>query len=282
MRIGCHLSIARGLDAAAAMAYEIGANTFQCFTRNPRGGAARSISEEEKKKWSQLRLEYDIGPIVGHLPYTVNMAAPADKTFEFARLVVKGDLRRMNAVGMEFLAIHPGSHAGSGRQDGLKRIVRCLEETFFDFEGLTMLLLETMAGQGSEIGMLPDLKEILAALGWPAGIGICLDSCHLTGAGYDFLRREEVDRLVCELEDTVGIKRVSALHLNDTKFPPGSRKDRHELIGKGYLGKEGVLNLITHPALSRLPMLLETPVDDFRQYGQEIALIRSWLAEGLQ
>jgi deoxyribonuclease-4 len=269
------------LDAAAKTAQSIGANTFQYFTRNPRGGAARTIGEAEKEKWSRLRLEYDINPIVGHLPYTVNMAAPVDKTYEFARMVVRDDLLRMDAVGTAFLVVHPGSHSGSGRQEGLKRITGCLEEVFNAFAGQTMLLLETMAGQGSEIGLPADLKEIMAMLGWPAGLGVCIDSCHLTAAGYDFLRREEVERLVCELEGTVGMDRVLAMHLNDTRFPPGSRRDRHELIGKGYLGRKGVMNLITHPALAGLPILLETPVEDFRHYGREIALIRSWLAEDL-
>ncbi len=282
MRIGCHLSVSKGFDAAAEAALTIGANTFQFFTRNPRGGAARNIGEAEMVKWNRLCREYDIAPVAGHLPYTVNMAAPADRTYEFARMVVREDLRRMEAVGAGFLVIHPGSHAGSGRTEGLKRIISCLEEALVDFGGSPVMLLETMAGQGSEIGMLADLKEIMAALGWPAGLGACIDSCHLTAAGYDFLRREEVARLIDDLEATVGMERVKAIHLNDSKFAPGSRRDRHELIGKGYLGKEGVLNLITHSALAGLPWLLETPVEDYRQYGLEIALIRSWLAEAMR
>jgi deoxyribonuclease IV len=281
MRLGSHLSVSKGFDSAAEMAREIGANTFQFFTRNPRGGAARAISAVETEKWSKLKKEYDIAPIVGHLPYTVNMASPVERAFNFAKMVVADDLQRMDKVGVEYLVIHPGSHAGSGKDEGLKKIMTCLEESFLPFTGNTVLLLETMAGQGSEIGTIKDIKVILSAMGGHKQIGVCIDSCHLTGEGYDFLNRDEVERLVYELDTEIGLERVRTVHLNDSKFPPGTHKDRHERIGRGYLGKEGMLNLITHPAFSSLPLLLETPVDNYLQYGEEIALIRSWLAEAL-
>ncbi len=277
MRLGSHLTVSKGFDQAAKQAREIGANTFQFFTRNPRGGAARNIPSEEIVRWRALKEEYDIAPIVGHMPYTVNMAAPAERSFTFAKMVVADDLNRMNKVGVEFLVIHPGSHAGSGRDAGIKRIVECLEEAFMPFDGETNLLLETMAGAGSEIGTFDEIKEIFSALGHPDRLAVCLDTCHLTAEGYDFLRLEEVERLVAEIERTVGLDKVKVIHLNDSKFPPGSHKDRHERIGRGYLEKEGLLNFITHPAFSNLPMLLETPVDDYIEYGEEIALIKSWL-----
>ncbi|EEG76112.1 deoxyribonuclease IV [Dethiobacter alkaliphilus] len=277
MRLGSHLSVSKGFHKAAEAAASIGANTFQFFTRNPRGGSARTISPQEVEKWQEARKKYDIYPIMGHLPYTVNMASPAERAYNFAKMVVADDLERMDAVGAEYLVIHPGSHAGSGREAGLERIVACLEESFLPYDGETSLLLETMAGQGSEIGTLADIAEIMEKLSWPDGMGVCLDSCHLTGAGYDFLQKEEVDRLVTDVKKTVGLSRVRAMHLNDSKFPPGTHKDRHERIGAGYLGKEGLLNLITHPAFKDLPMALETPVEDFQQYGEEITLIRSWL-----
>ncbi|MBS4032440.1 MAG: deoxyribonuclease IV [Clostridiales bacterium] len=279
MRLGSHLSVSKGFDQAARAAREIGANTFQFFSRNPRGGAARTISAEETVRWRALKAEYDIAPIVGHLPYTVNMASPVERSFTFARMVVADDLSRMDAVGAEYLVIHPGSHAGSGRDTGLKRIVDCLEESFLPFTGQTNLLLETMAGSGSEIGTLHDIQEIFTALGHPARLGVCLDTCHLTGEGYDFLRREEVDRLVEDIGGTVGLDKIGAIHLNDSKFPPGTHKDRHERIGRGYLGKEGLLNFITHPAFISLPMVLETPVENYLEYGEEISLIISWLTE---
>jgi deoxyribonuclease-4 len=279
MRLGSHLTVSKGFDKAAEAAREIGANTFQFFTRNPRGGAARAISEQEIAKWQEIKKTYDIAPIVGHLPYTVNMAAPADKSYAFAKMVVADDLRRMGAVGAEYLVIHPGSHAGSGREEGMKRIIACLEETLLPYGGDTMLLLETMAGQGSEIGTLIDIGQLMDALGQPSQLGLCLDSCHLTAAGYDFLQKSEVDRLVDDLEQTAGLEHVKVIHLNDSKFEPGTHKDRHARIGEGYLGKEGMMNFITHPAFLQLPMVLETPVEDYRQYGDEIMLLRNWLAE---
>lgn len=279
MRLGSHLSVAKGFSQAAEIARQIDANTFQFFTRNPRGGAARTISLQEASKWLEIKQKYDIAPIVGHLPYTVNMAAPSEQAYAFAKKVVADDLSRMDAVGAEYLVVHPGSHAGSGSVAGIRRIVDCLAETLLPFSGETELLLETMAGQGSEIGTLVEIQEIIEALGSPRQLGVCLDSCHLIGAGYNFLDKNEVERLVAELESTVSLSRVKAIHLNDSKFPPGAHKDRHELIGEGYLGKEGLLNLITHPAICRLPMILETPVADYHQYGEEIRLIRNWLKE---
>jgi len=279
LRLGCHLPISDGFPRAAELAKELGANAFQFFTRNPRGGSARNISAQEIEQGQKARGSFDITPIVGHLPYTVNMAAPAEGSYAFAKMIVAADLQRMENAGAEFLVVHPGSHAGSGREAGLKRIIACLEESLLIHGGKISLLLESMAGQGSEIGTLEDLAEIMDALDKPANLGVCLDSCHLTGAGYDFLRPEEVERLVDTLEKTVGFSRVQAIHLNDSKLPPGSHRDRHERIGKGYLGKKGLLNLITHPLLLQLPMILETPVDDYYQYGEEIVLIRSWLAE---
>ena len=239
MRLGSHLTVSKGFDKAAHAAMEIGANTFQFFTRNPRGGAARSIPQEETERWRTLKAKYDIAPIIGHLPYTVNMASPVERAYAFARMVVADDLSRMDGVGAEYLVIHPGSHAGSGHDVGLKRIVACLEESFMPFAGKTNLLLETMAGSGSEIGTLHDINQIFTALGHPERLGVCLDSCHLTAEGYDFLRQDEVDRLVEDIAETVGLDKVGAIHLNDSKFPPGTHKDRHERIGRGYLGKIG-------------------------------------------
>lgn len=279
MRLGCHLPVSGGFARAASLANSLGANTFQFFTRNPRGGSARKIPAGEISEAQEARRSLDIAPIVGHLPYTVNMAAPSEGSYAFARMVVAADLQRMDAVGAEFLVAHPGSHAGAGREAGLKQIIACLEENFLPQAAQISLLLETMAGQGSEIGSLEDLAEIFRSLGNPDKLGVCLDSCHLTGAGYDFLRPEEVERLIAGLEKAVGLSRVKAMHLNDSKYPPGSRRDRHERIGSGYLGKDGLLNLIRHPQLRHLPMILETPVERYEQYGEEIALIRSWLED---
>lgn len=280
MRLGSHLSISKGFDQAVLAANEICANTFQFFTRNPRGGAARNITAEEIIRWQELRNEHDVVPVLGHLPYTVNMASPVEKAHDFARMVLADDLKRMDRAGVEYMVVHPGSHAGAGREEGLRRIVQCLEEALAHFRGETVLLLETMSLQGSEIGSLEDIREIFYRLGMPEGLGVCLDTCHLTGAGYDFLRAEEVSRLLDDLERTVGIGNVKAVHLNDSKYPPGAKKDRHACIGQGYLGRQGVLNFILEPAIARLPIVLETPVENYLGYRDEILLIRQWLKEG--
>ncbi|HHX74063.1 MAG TPA: deoxyribonuclease IV [Firmicutes bacterium] len=279
MRLGCHLSIAKGLDNAAAEAKALGANTFQFFTRNPRGGKARAIGEKEIAAWLAVRSEEDLFPVVAHLPYTVNMAAPVERPHAFAKMIVAEDLERMEAIGAEYLVVHPGSHVSAGKEAGIRRIIACLEEVFLPHSGNCVLLLETMAGQGTEIGTLADIAEIITALGRPERLGVCLDTCHLTGAGFDFLQKEEVERMLLEVDGLFGIDRICAVHLNDSKFPPGSRRDRHARIGAGYLGKEGLLNFITHPLLAGLPFILETPVDDYSEYGVEIALLREWVGK---
>ena len=247
MRLGAHLSIAKGLPQTAETAREIGANTFQFFTRNPRGGKARAISKQEISVWKTVRAENDIFQIVGHLPYTVNMAAREERPYNFAKLVIAEELQRMDAAGVEYLVIHPGSHTGAGAEKGIERIAACLEEVFLPHRGQIMLLLETMAGQGSEIGTLAEIAAIMDRLGFPERLGVCIDSCHLTGAGYDFVQAEEVERLVVEIENTVGLDRVKAVHLNDSKYGPGTNKDRHARLGEGYLGKKGIVNFVSHP-----------------------------------
>ncbi len=279
MRLGCHLSIAKGLSKSAQMAEEVQANTFQFFTRNPRGGKARTISEKEIEGWKEIREKDNLFPIAGHLPYTVNLAAPKDSTHSFASSVLLDDLVRMDKIKAEFLVVHPGSHVGEGRESGIKRIVEALENSFLKFQGGSNLLLEAMAGQGSEIGTLEDLKEIMEAAGSPEGLGVCLDTCHLFAAGYDFTRADEVERLLEELESLFGLGKVKLFHLNDSKHPPGSKKDRHELLGKGYLKKEGLLNVLIHPAFEDIPFIIETPTKNYLEYGEEIKLIRSWLKE---
>jgi len=282
LRLGCHLSIAKGLSKSAQMAKEIQANTFQFFTRNPRGGAARTISEKEIEGWKEIRVNEKLSPIVGHLPYTVNLAAPKDNIHSFATNVLLDDLVRMDKIKAEFLVVHPGSHVGEGREAGIKRILKALENSYLKFHGETNLLLEAMAGQGSEIGTLLDIKEIMEAVGKPEGLGICLDTCHLFAAGYDLTKADEIKRLLEDLEDLFGINKVKAFHLNDSKYPLGSKKDRHELIGKGYLKKEGLLNVLCQPAFKNIPFILETPVKNYLEYGEEIKLIRSWLEENFK
>lgn len=279
MRVGAHLSIAKGLPAAAETARLIGANTFQYFTRNPRGGAVRAMADEEIAAWQRLRREYDIFPVAGHLPYTVNLAASDERTWAFAKRVLAEDLARAAAYGAEFLITHPGSHGGRGVAWGIERIIASLEETLAAVPGRVALLLETMAGQGSEVGYEPrQLGAIIDGLGRPNRLGVCLDSCHLFAAGFDLRTHAGIDAMLAEMDEHVGLERVRAVHLNDSKFPLGSRRDRHELLGRGHLGEAGMAALLTHPFIAGLPLLIETPVEEYIDYAEEIRLARRWAA----
>lgn len=273
LRLGAFLSIAKGIDKVVPQALEIGANTFQFFTRNPRGGAARSIGDAEIERWLKLRQEADIQGVCGHMPYTVNPASEKGSLIEFAVMVVSDDLRRMSALEIEHLVMHPGS-SGGDRQVAVERIIRVLDQGLQGYSGASWLLLETMALQGNEIGSLQEIAAIWKGLGRPERVGVCLDSCHLFGAGYDFTQQSEVDRLVADLDQHLGLDRVQVLHLNDSKLPAGSHRDRHANIGEGEIGRKGFEFLLNHPFIRTLPWQLETPVEDYRQYAQDIATVK--------
>ncbi|MGI6344608.1 MAG: deoxyribonuclease IV [Bacillota bacterium] len=278
LRLGAFLSISRGVDKAVTMALEIGANTFQFFTRNPRGGAARKIGQPEIERWLKLRQQEDIWHICGHLPYTINMASPQERLQEFAEMVIADDLRRMSELEAEYLVVHPGS-AADDRTGGVQRIVRLLDGILSDYDGTVQLLLEAMALQTNEIGSIEDLGQIWRELGSPPQVGVCLDSCHLFAAGYDFTRRDEVERLLSDLDRHIGLAQVKLLHLNDSKFPAGSRRDRHANIGEGEIGREGLANLLLHPFIRTLPWHLETPVDKYQDYAKDIATVKEIVGE---
>jgi deoxyribonuclease-4 len=281
MRIGCHLSIAKGLATSLELAREVKANCFQFFTRNPRGGAARRIEASEIASWEGLRAQADIFPIVGHLPYTINLAAGKDDTYEFARQTVAEDLARMSAIGAEYLVVHPGSRGTQSVGEGVRRIVRALDDILARHKPTseTKLLLETMSGSGSEIGSFAEIGLILSELGYPEALGVCIDTCHLFAMGYDWREAREVGRMLEDAERHVGLARIKCVHVNDSKFGPGSHKDRHELVGEGQIGQAGFVNILGHERIKRLPMLLETPVADYSGYAQEIAKLRLWLTE---
>jgi deoxyribonuclease-4 len=277
MLIGCQISIAKGLDKSAALAKEIGANCFQFFTRNPRGGSARTISAPERDSWLRVRQEEGIGPIIGHLPYTVNAASYTDRTREFARETIAADLSRMDDIGAEALVVHPGSRGTLDQESGLRHSLETLHDSFLPFSGEAWLLLESMSGHGSEIGTIAEIGAIIKGLGSPPRLGICLDTCHLFASGYDLRIADEMKRLLHDVDTHVGFDRLKCVHINDSKHPPGSHKDRHALAGEGYIGKAGLLRVLTAPELSHLPFLLETPVDDPLGYRGEIEKIREWL-----
>jgi len=277
MKLGSHISIAKGLDKALNMTEEVGGNTFQFFTRNPRGGRARDIGEEEIRRFKAERRRRGISPVVGHLPYTVNMAAEKEEVYRFARTIVEADLQRAEDLGAEYVVCHPGRHRD--RLAGLRQITLLLQEKLLPFRGRCLFLLEAMASHGSEIGSLEDLGLIYAALGQPENLGVCLDSCHLFAAGWELRERDGIEKLKEAAEKAFGLERVKAFHLNDSLFPLGSGKDRHARIGRGHIGLQGFRLLVSDPCFSGLPLILETPVDDYSQYAEDIREIRKLLKE---
>ena len=270
--LGCHLSSAKGFAAMGRTALDIGANTFQFFTRNPRGGAARAVDEQDAAALCAMQQAGTIGPIVAHAPYTVNPCSKDAHTREFARQTLADDLKRMEYIPGNLYNFHPGSHVGQGVETGIAQIAACLDEVMFPGQKTTVLL-ETMAGKGSEVGSrFEELRAIIDRCQYGAFIGVCLDTCHVSDAGYDIAH--DLDGVLAEFDRVLGLDRLRALHLNDSKNPLGAHKDRHEKIGEGYLGLEAFVRIINCPALQGLPMVLETP-NELDGYAAEIRLLRA-------
>lgn len=281
MIIGAHLTIAGGLVEAFDLARSIGGSTFQFFTRNPRGGRQREMPESEIEAARAVQAEKGIRALVGHFPYTVNLASPKVNAYEFAVQTLHADLRWGDRMGADVLVVHPGSHVGEGEEAGIARIIAAVQNALEGYTGRTRLLLETMTGQGTEIGWRPEHhRAIFKGLGWPKALGICMDTCHLFAAGYDLRTPDGVERMLEEWDRAVGLERVGCLHLNDSKVELGGRKDRHELLTKGHLGVEGIRNAISHPFLQSLPVCIETPVGEHAAFAGEIALARELAGEG--
>ncbi len=267
---GCHLSNSAGNLAMVETARSIGANTFAFFTRNPRGSQAKKEDPVDSAKAVEALKEYDFGPLVAHGAYTMNLCTAEESGREFAASVLCDDLRRMAALPGNYYNFHPGSHVGQGSEQGIEYIVKALKKALEPGYPVTVLL-ETMAGKGSEIGgTFEELKAILDGIGSDA-VGVCLDSCHVYDAGYDIVH--DLDGVLQEFDRVIGLYRLKALHLNDSKNPFGSHKDRHELLGQGSLGADTFRAIVNHPALKGLPMILETP-NDLPGYGREIAMLR--------
>ena len=271
--LGCHLSSSKGFAAMGRTALSIGANTFQFFTRNPRGGAAKAIDEKDAQALVSMQQEGRIGKIVAHAPYTLNPCAKEEKTLAFARQTLKDDLLRMEHLPGNFYNFHPGSHVGQGTQEGIRKIAETLDSAMFQAQK-TVVLLETMAGKGTEIGgTFSELRRIIDSAAMPEKIGVCLDTCHVSDAGYDIAGN--LDAVLEAFDREIGLSKLRALHLNDSKNPLGARKDRHERLGEGYLGIEAFYRIIEHPALRGLPMILETP-NELPGYADEIARLREY------
>ncbi|MEG2789849.1 MAG: deoxyribonuclease IV [Romboutsia sp.] len=272
--IGPHISIAKGFKKAADIAVEIGANTFQFFSRNPRGGNAKEFDEKDIAKFQKIREENKLGPLLAHAPYTMNLGGAKDEVYEFARKVIKEDIKRMDSLGIEYMCFHPGSHVGGGIDFGIQRIVEALNEALTGEENIT-LLLETMSGKGTEIGFdFNQLKKIIDSIEHNEKIGVCLDTCHVFSSGYDIVN--DLDGVLDEFDKIVGLDRLKTIHLNDSLMPFGDKKDRHAVIGEGKIGLEALINFMKHPKISHLPFFLETPLED-EGHKIEIAMIRDIL-----
>ena len=271
--LGCHLSSAKGFAAMGRTAAAIGANTFQFFTRNPRGGAAKDIDPADAAALVKMQESGALGKIVAHAPYTINPCAKEEKTLEFARNTMQDDLRRLEYLPGNFYNFHPGSHVGQGSEAGIRKIAETLD--FAMFEGQkTTVLLETMAGKGTEVGgKFYELKKIIDCAEMGDLLGVCLDTCHVSDAGYDIAG--DLNAVLEEFDREIGLERLRALHLNDSKNPVGARKDRHEKLGEGHLGIEAFYRIIEHPVLKGLPMILETP-NELDGYAAEIARLRKY------
>ncbi len=270
--IGCHLSASKGYLAMAKQATELGGNTFQFFTRNPRGGTAKAIDPADVSAFHAYCSEQGIETILAHAPYTLNACAADERVMDFCLRTMADDLRRMEHTPGQLYNFHPGSHVGQGIEAGIEKIAATLDHVMFP-EMTTTVLLETMAGKGSEVGgTFEELREIIDRAAFSDKLGVCLDTCHVHDGGYDIAG--DLDGVLTQFDKVIGLRRLKAIHLNDSKNPCGARKDRHEKIGQGYIGLEALTRVINHPALRNLPFLLETP-NELPGYAEEIALLRS-------
>ncbi|MBU5312520.1 deoxyribonuclease IV [Tissierella carlieri] len=271
LNIGCHLSISKGFYNAALDAVSIGANTFQFFTRNPRGGKAKEIDMEDINKLKELMIEHKFVPLFAHGAYTMNLASDKEETREFANMILRDDLERLKIIPNTYYVFHPGSHVGQGSEKGIEFIVNALNRAI-DEDNETIVLLEGMSGKGTEIGRnMEELKAIIDGVKSNKNLGICIDSCHLYSAGYDIVNN--LDGVLEEIDKIIGIDRLKAVHLNDSKVEFGSNKDRHEVIGEGTIGIDAIINIINHPLLRNLPFNLETP-NELDGYKKEIEMLR--------
>ena len=272
LNIGCHLSSAKGYKNMAKDAIDINANTFAFFTRNPRGGKAKAIDENDLKAFLEIAENEKFATLVAHAPYTLNPCSSSDKVRESAYIAMKEDLERMELTPGNYYNFHPGSHTGQGIEKGIELISDLLNKILTP-EQTTIVLLESMAGKGSEVGgRFEDLAAIIDKVHLKDKIGVCLDSCHISDAGYDIVNN--LDDVIEEFDRVVGLKYLKAMHLNDSMNPLGAKKDRHAKIGEGHLGTETFKNIINHKDLKHLSFILETP-NELDGYAKEIELLRS-------
>lgn len=274
--IGCHLSFSGGYEAMGKEALSIDANTFQFFTRSPRGGKAKPLNHEDIEKLLKLMATHNFDHILAHAPYTMNPCSDKDYTRAYAQELMEDDLHRMSFIPNSLYNFHPGSHVGQGVEKGIEMIIEMLNKVLSEDQE-TIVLLETMAGKGTEIGRnFDELKAIIDGVKLKDKIGVCWDTCHLYDAGYDLVN--DLEGVINEFDEKIGLDKLHAIHINDSKNHFKSHKDRHELIGKGSIGLELFEKLINHPKLSHLPFYLETP-NDVAGYKEEIAMLRDLRTE---
>lgn len=269
--IGCHLSSSKGYLAMGKTALSIGANTFQFFTRNPRGGKAKAVDQQDAAALMKLVEENIFGPLLAHAPYTMNPCAAEPRLLEFAEMVMTEDLQALEYLPGNLYNFHPGSHVKQGAEIGIEKIAAMLNRVLFAGQHTTVLL-ETMAGKGSEVGRsFEELAAILDKVQLQDKMGVCLDTCHIFDAGYDIVN--SLDEVLTSFDKLIGLGRLKAIHLNDSLNTLGSRKDRHACIGAGNIGLEALTSVINHPVLKNLPFYLETP-NELPGYAAEIKLLR--------
>lgn len=272
MYIGCHLSTSKGFKKMGETALEIKANTFQFFTRNPRGGKAKKLDKKDIDGLKKIMEENNFGPLLAHAPYTLNMCSQTEATREFAKIAFADDLDRLEEIPCTLYNFHPGSHTGQGVDKGIELILEIINDVLKE-EHTTTVLLEAMAGKGTEVGRnFEELKRIIDGARFPDKIGVCLDTCHIYSAGYDIV--ENLEGVLKSFDEIIGLEKLKAIHLNDSKMPFDSNKDRHEKIGEGTIGLEAIKNIINHPKLKDIPFFLETP-NELEGYAKEIELLRS-------
>lgn len=277
LHIGCHLSSSKGFAAMGQTALSIGADTFAFFTRNPRGSKAKAIDPADVEKFKTLWAANQAIPLVAHAPYTLNPCSTKEEVRTFARETLADDLAKLNAIPNTYYNMHPGNHLGQGAEAGIALLAECLNQVL-PLAGHVTLLLETMAGKGTEVGRsFEELAAIIERLDDPEKVGICFDTCHVWDGGYDLAR--DLDGVLTRFDKVLGLDRLKAVHLNDSKNGLGAHKDRHECLGKGCIGLETLADVVRHPALQGRPFILETP-NDLDGYAAEIALMRTLVERG--
>lgn len=270
-KIGCHLSSSKGFEAMGKTAVALGATTFQFFTRNPRGSKAKEIQLEDVRRLLKMMKEHGMETIVAHAPYTMNVCSANEDTRAFGIRTMKEDLQRMELLPGQLYNFHPGAHTGQGMKEGINQIVQALNQCLTP-QQTTTVLLETMAGKGTEVGgRFEELREILDGVVLLEKVGVCMDLCHVHDAGYDIVH--QLDDVLDAFDRIIGLSKLKAVHINDSKNPLGSHKDRHEKIGKGFLGLETICKVINHPRIKDLPFILETP-NELEGYAAEIMLLK--------